>query len=559
MKLKTEEDYNDHIISVKEFCNQDLDQEQEIEIEIEKTLEYYEELAEQIDEEIKELKEINNNENLDILEEILMENLGFHTINSSIKDVDGGAVQTKHNIKNEVYASEDMKYDRDTCVDSKEMAKYKESKKNEDGTIISEITGNVITGAAHTDHIVSGKEYYTEIGFAQSEKERKEAINCEENFSVIEGSANQSKSDQSLDDWKDNTQGGRDVKNEEHFNYNEEAAKETEEKNKKMREKIAKEQKEVLRKYYSKESLKKGALKGANMALKIAITEAIAITTRETISYSKDKTDINTSFKDFLHIIMDGFKLGIKKLFEEIVIILKKMLTTLTNGLLETIITTVINIFFTTATSIIKAIRSILNMLSDIKSKLSNLKNKSKAEKKKIFLSLLMNGILTLPLLSGAGIIQAIEKVLLSLGCPNILSDILAIGLSNFIGGLLIIIASRYLNDFTKAYNQKIANNIELLNSRLKTKISSIKAISAQIELENSLQIGLKFLESIRKEEEIFVNNIYNNFNSFNETFNNLSSINISDSLNLSTERVFIKDSSNETQEILTKLRNIKF
>ena len=558
MKLKTEEDYidyTDHIISVKEFCNQD----QEIEVEIEKTLEYYEEFAEQIDEEIKELKEINSNENVNILEEILMENLGFYTINSSIKDVDGGVVQTKHNIKNEVYASEDMKYDRDTYVDQKEMNNYKESKKNEDGTIISEITGNIIDGAAHTDHIVSGKEYHTEIGFAQSEKERKEAINCEENFSVIEGSANQSKSDQSLDDWKDNTQGGRDVKNEEHFNYNEEAAKETEEKNKKMREKIAKEQKEVLGKYYFKESIKKGVSKGANMALKIAITESIAITSKETISYSKINTDTNTSFKDFLFIVIDGFKLGVKKLFKEIAHILKKMLMTLANGLLETIITTVINIFFTTVTSIIKVIRSIINIITDIKLKLSNLKDKSKAEKKKIFLSLLMNGVLTLPILSGSGIIQAIEKALLSLGIPNILSDILAIGLSNFIGGLLLIVLFRYLNELGKAYNQKIANNIDLLNNRLKTKISSIKAISAQIELENSLQIGLKFLESIRKEEEIFVNNINNNFNSFNETFNDLSSITISDSLNLSTKRVFIKDNSNETEEILTKLRNIKF
>ncbi|MGL5124123.1 MAG: hypothetical protein ACRC6K_08210 [Fusobacteriaceae bacterium] len=488
-----------------------------------------------------------------------MENLGFFTINSSVKDVDGGSVQTKHNIENEVYASEDMKYDRDTYVDQEKMNSYKKSKKNQDGTITSEITGNTIDGAVHTDHIISGKEYHTKMGFAQSEKERKESINCEENFSVIEGSANQSKSDQSLNEWKDNTQGGRNVKNEEHFNYNKEAAKETEKKDEKMRENIAKEQKKILGKYYSKESIKSGFSKGANMALKIAITESIAITTKETISYSKINTDTNTSFKDFLFVVIDGFKLGAKRLFKEIVLILKKMFMTLANGLLETIITTIINIFFTTVTSIIKLIRSIINIITDIKSKLSNLKDKSKAEKKKIFLSLLVNGILTLPILSGVGIIQAIEKVLLSLGIPNILSDILAIGLSNFIGGLLLIVVSRYLNEFGKTYNQKIANNIDLLNNRLKTKVSSIKAISAQIELENSLQIGLIFLENIKKEEEIFINSIKNNFNSFNETFDSLSSITISDSLNLSTERIFIKDNSNETKEMLISLRNIKF
>lgn len=527
--------------------------------EIESALEHYEEFAEQIDEQIKELNEINSNENIDILEEVLMESLGFFSINSSIKDIDGGNVQTKHNLKNGVYASEDMKYDRSTYVDNNKMSTYKESKRNADGTITSEITGNIILGEAHTDHIVSGKEYHMEIGFAQSKEERIEAINCENNFSVIEGSANQSKADQGLEEWKGNIQGNRDITNEEHFNYNKEAAKETEKKDRQMREGIAKKQKKVLGKYYSKKSIEQGVKKGADMALKIAVTESIAITTKEAIFYSKNNTDEKTSFKDFSFVVIEGFKVGIKKLFKEIFTILKKVLITLKNGLLETIITTIINMFFTTVTSVIKAIRSVINMISEIKLKLSNFKDKSKAEKKKLFLSLLISGILTLPILSGAGVIQTIEKTLLDLKIPNVLSDILAIGLSNFVGGLLLIVISRYLNDFRKAYNQKIANNIDLLNNQLKTKISSVKAISAQIEMTNSLEIGLEFLERIKKEQKIFVNNIKNNFNSFDETFNSLSNITISDELNLSIKKMVINDTSDETTEILTKLRNIKF
>lgn len=540
----------DHIISAKKYYSEN---------EVTNDLEYYEKFAEQIDEQIKELKDINSNENIDILEEVFMENLGFYTVNASIKDVEGGAVQTKHNIKKDVYASEDMKYNRGTYEDQKKMNEYKNSKKNTDGTLISEMTGKVIEGNGHTDHIVSAKEYHTEMGFAQSEEDKKKAINREDNFSVIEGSINQSKSDESLEEWKNKIQGGREVTNKEHFDYDDESAKETEKKDREMREKITKDQKKVLGKYYSKESIKKGALKGADMALKIAITEAIAITTKEAICHSKKNTNINTSFKEFISIVIDGFKIGVKKLFEEIINILKKMFKALANGLFETIITTVINIFFTTATSIIKSIRSIINMITDIKSQVSNLGSRTRAEKKKIMMSLLIKGILTLPILSGLGIIQTIEKVFLNIGVPNILSDILAIGISNFIGGLLLIIVSRYINEFSKAYNCKIANNIELLNSGMKTKISAIKAMQVQNELKESLQIGLNFLQNIREEEKQFVNSIKKNINNISETFNGISNITLYDSLQLATERIYIKDNSEEISEISLKLKNIKF
>lgn len=522
-------------------------------------LEFYENFAKQIDEEIIELKNLDSNENLDILEEVFMENLGFYSINSSFKDVEGGSVQTRHNIQNKIYSDDDMKYGREKIVDQDAMNKYKNKQTNSDGTIISEITGKNIQGNAHTDHIVSGKEYYNDYGFAQNENERKKTVNSEENFSVIEGSANQSKGDQNLKDWKENKQGGRKVTNKENFDYNDEIAKPVEEKDQKMRAKMEKERNKVLGKYYTKESLKKGISKGANMGLKIAITESIAVISKEIIAYSKSKSDKHTSLKDFLVIIIEGFGKGIKKLFKEIGNILKKMALMLANGLLETIITTIINIFFTTATGIIKAIRSIINIISELKTKMSKYKESSKLEKKKIMLSFLLKGVLTLPILSGLGVIQKIEEFFLTIGVPNIISDILAIGISNLIGGLALIIISKILNILNDEYNKKIARNIEILNDRLKTKISSIKAISAQIELKNSLETGSKFLEIIKIEEDKLITNMVNSFSSIDNTLENICNLNVLESLNLSTERLMVNSNSTNHSEILTKLKDIKF
>ena len=518
-----------------------------------KELEVYEEFSNKISEEIEMLKNMNGNDNIELLEEVIMENMGFYTMNATIIDVEGGRVQTKHNMQKKIYANENMKYKRSDYEDKKEMNEFKKKSANEDGNFTCAYSG-IDTKNIHVDHIVSANEFHKDYGFALNEKDKKKIINQDDNFAMARGDINISKGKQSLQDWKSGLNGGRDIKNEDYFGYNSEVAKEVELKDEKKRNSLGQDRNKSLGKFYLKESINNGLQKGGEMAIKIGITEAVGISTREFFIFIKEKSQKRDSLADIISDITKGLKIAFLKIFSETKEILKKIIKSFKNGLLETVVTTIINIFVTTSTNIVKSIRDILNIILNVKNSYNNLACGEKRKKTKEILSLIMKGLLSLPIFNGLGVTNGIESILLKIGVPNILSDALALGISSILGAALIFITGNLLKKFKIIYNEKVANNMQIFNSGLNSNIACAKAILSNMELEQIMQTGKAYLKEITKERKIYDFLLNKEFEKSREISEKLSNLKFLPNFKHILDEVEIESRKNEKTLILNEL-----
>lgn len=484
-------------------------------LEVEQILSEYEEFSNKISEEIEILKNSISNENMDILETVLLEELGISLVNDSIEDVDGGNVQTAHNYKNKVLAPNVVKedYDRAKWDSPRAKEEYREERKKE-GTYYSDFSGKTQNEQKNSEKslpVEHCKGIYPIVdGYAFLDKGKiKEIINSKDNLALLTDSENSSKGAKELDEWK--------KENSERFKEDKEKSKVLNEKVKKTNNKLKKES----AKYYTKNSLKQGAKLGLEMAVKTAITQAMVISNKEFIIYVKTNNKPNMNLKDLLKVIIEGVRKGVKKIFKEIKTILLKSLDAAKNGILSTIITTIINIFATTAKSLVKSIRRIIRMITDMKEKFKNINSSDPKKRKKEIYSLILAGIMSIPIFSGLGITQGIENVLLKLGIPNGISDVLALGISTLIGSAFIILIGGLIN----LLNQSNTKKLEIINSQLKTDIEVAKALNVQIELQKLMEENEKIIEIENKKREKLFERLEKEFENSNSIKNMISSI----------------------------------
>lgn len=540
-------------------------------------LKEYENFTREIDEEINLLKRENTNENIELLEEIIEESLGIYTVNESIKDKQGGAVQTVNNMKKDIYADEKYRYNSSKLKEGgtkreeyegiygeQQKRKFKAKTKDKNNGIDICEYSNTETENPHVDHIASISEVHRNGGFMLNEQEKKNFLNREENFAIIDGSINQSKGDDSYTTFNSKViknKNPNQLKNEERFSKDEKSYSEN---IKKKDENIRKEMLEIERKkgleFYSKNSLIEGAKKGGNMAIKTAVSEIMMIGNREFLIHIKNNINKNSNILDFLKNLLEGLFKGLKKILTDIKNIIVKIAKSLSNGLIETIITTVINIFSTTATAIIKSIRLLVNIILNAKKSFNNLRSTELRTRKKEILSLILNGILLLPIFNGLGITDAIEKAIQSIGIPNIISDVLALGLTTMLGSGLVFIGARVFEKIQKMINEGNIRKLEIMNGNMKMQMAAGEAFMTQIEMQELAEFTKNYTIKMNmdwKSESLENEILLSDYNAIIKEFSEIDIIMEEETINnFEIDKNKNRDIKKEMRSKLNKIRN---
>ena len=499
----------------------------------------YEEFSQEIDEEIRILKSLTKekNESIEILEEVIIESLGGYLVNENIRDTDGGMVDTIHNVRNRVEyknPSNEKNYENREKYSSDKYHKHENykntnyiyKKKKKERNLVDEYTGRKINENEKFDleHVFSAKKIHEDPGRILSELDGVDLANRKDNLVATNSSTNRSKGSKNPEmyaseiEYKKNEMMEKLEKLKNKDNLTDKELKERKKLEKlidtdpkKIKEASKKSSKdresEINKKYYGGSKFRNDTLnaikdKSIEVAIKRSITEIMITGNREFLIYIKQNEKSNGNIFDFIGTLIRGFEKSVKKIFSELFAILKKIIREINNNILETVITIIINIFSTTITGVIKTVREIIAMISDSEKSYKNIISKNSQERKKEFFSLILKGLLIIPLFNGMGLTQAIEKGLQNIGIPDILSDVLALGLASMCGSSLIFVIARLIQNIQKAIAENNIRKLEILNENMKMNIAAGNAIQYQYELQKVMRFGDKFFSEMNKKWE---------------------------------------------------------
>ena len=394
---------------------------------------------------------------------------------------DGGSVTTTHNFKKGVTASPEdaakyKKYVENTngsreWSDVRKEGGYdaplpdmrKNAFKTQD-VIIDEYTGRPLPkdGRAHLDHVVSAKEIESDprAHLFQTPEERAKMATDKKNLAWTEGSANQSKGEQKMEDWLDKTNKGQKETNEERFGIDRERAMA---KDKAARKHVSRTINKAAFKKYSKELLATGGKDAANMAAYSAIgviMHDLSLAVVEELKYilknRGDKTfkELFVHFKDKMAEVLKAIKAKWKE-------IIAGSLEAGIVAFLSNIVVFIINLFATTLKKIVGMIRAgFVSLCQAIKLMAHHPEDMTQEEANYQAIKILTAGLIGALSL---GLSASIEKFLQGIpglqpimmfpipsfgGEARTVSDVIAVTLSAVVGGLVTTIVLYYMDRF---------------------------------------------------------------------------------------------------------------
>ena len=390
---------------------------------------------------------------------------------------DGGSVTTEHNFEKGIVATADdkAKYEiyqanndgsrkwedvrTEGGYDKPLSAMRKEAFKNH-SAIIDEYTGKELPkdGRAHLDHVVSAKEIESDSGahLFMSAEERAKMATSKENLAWTEGSANQSKGDQKMEDWLKKEKNGE--SNEKRFGIDKERAMKKDQEARKFINNTI--NKEAFKKY-SKELLVTGGKDAARMATYSAIgviMHDLALAVVEELKYILKNRKEKTNREIFIH-----FKERMAKVVEELKVKWKEIIVgSFEAGImafLSNIVVFVINLFATTLKKLVSMIRAgFVSLCQALKTIIHPPAGMTQEDANQQAAKILVAGVVGALSL---GLSASIEKFLQSIpglqpimmfpipsfgGEPRTGSDVLAVTLSAVAGGLITTILLYYMD-----------------------------------------------------------------------------------------------------------------
>ncbi|RTI95720.1 hypothetical protein C3H97_04655 [Campylobacter jejuni] len=320
--------------------------------------------------------------------EAIMGHFGFAAVILDAKD--GGNVNTTHNVRKGIYASEKERqryanrgeYDSDYYHKDSNYIKInkEQSQLKKQGKLEDYMTGKKIEANADTDldHIVAAKTIHDDPARVLAEMDGAKLANTESNLKMTDSSLNRSKKDKSAEEFL--------AKRDERLKILEEQEKkgiltpsQQKEKGKLLKQKEIQDEKfkeqykqnekeinrEVDKKYYtSSKPYKEALITGAQDAAKMAAYSALGVVLKDFIKAII--IELKVTFKEFgnesLKEILMRFKDRICKVWEELKIKWKDILKGSFERALQTffsnLVVFIINIFATTLKSIVQIVRA---------------------------------------------------------------------------------------------------------------------------------------------------------------------------------------------------------
>ena len=390
---------------------------------------------------------------------------------------DGGSVTTEHNFEKGIVATEDDKAKYETYRANNDGSRKWEDVRTEGGydkplasmlkeafknqsTITDEYTGKELPkdGRAHLDHVVSAKEIESDSGahLFMSAEERAKMATSKENLAWTEGSANQSKGDQKMEDWLKKEKNGE--SNEKRFGIDKERAMKKDQEARKFINNTI--NKEAFKKY-SKELLVTGGKDAARMATYSAIgviMHDLSLAVVEELKYILKNRKEKTNRELFCH-----FKERIAKVVEELKAKWKEIISgSFEAGIMAFMsnsVVFIINLFATTLKKLVSMIRAgFVSLCQALKTIVNPPTGMTQAEANQQAAKILVAGVVGALSL---GLSASIEKFLQSIPGlqpimmfpipsfgeePRTVSDVLAVTLSAVAGGLITTILLYYMD-----------------------------------------------------------------------------------------------------------------
>lgn len=318
----------------------------------------------------------------------IMGHFGFAAVILDAKD--GGNVNTTHNVRKGIYASEKERqryanrgeYDSDYYHKDSDYIKInkEQSQLKKQGKLEDYMTGKKIEANADTDldHIVAAKTIHDDPARVLAEMDDAKLANTESNLKMTDSSLNRSKKDKSAEEFlakRDERlkileeQEKKGILTPSQQKEKEKLLKQKEIQDEKFKEQYKQNEKEINRevdkKYYtSSKPYKEALITGAQDAAKMAAYSALGIVLKDFIKAII--IELKVTFKEFgnesLKEILMRFKDRICKVWEELKIKWKDILKGSFERALQTffsnLVVFIINIFATTLKSIVQIVRA---------------------------------------------------------------------------------------------------------------------------------------------------------------------------------------------------------
>ncbi|EHX4474181.1 hypothetical protein K3X63_000621 [Campylobacter jejuni] len=318
----------------------------------------------------------------------IMGHFGFAAVILDAKD--GGNVNTTHNVRKGIYASEKERqryanrgeYDSDYYHKDSDYIKInkEQSQLKKQGKLEDYMTGKKIEANADTDldHIVAAKTIHDDPARVLAEMDGAKLANTESNLKMTDSSLNRSKKDKSAEEFlakRDERlkileeQEKKGILTPSQQKEKEKLLKQKEIQDEKFKEQYKQNEKEINRevdkKYYtSSKPYKEALITGAQDAAKMAAYSALGIILKDFIKAII--IELKVTFKEFgnesLKEILMRFKDRICKVWEELKIKWKDILKGSFERALQTffsnLVVFIINIFATTLKSIVQIVRA---------------------------------------------------------------------------------------------------------------------------------------------------------------------------------------------------------
>lgn len=431
-----------------------------VDSQLEKALSDYESIK-------KQIGEIKTETVLECCKETVVANLcQKFAINSLIAqgDKDGGSVTTLHNAKNKVFANESDKkqfnrdYNANAYHDGNEKYRQRKSELNQlsaEGNLHDSYTGKNILGKEFivdkngnareqsrfdVEHFESAKSIHDrdDVRLFMTEEQSTNMANSKENLGATASSINRSKGDSDFDDWKNKKRPEFDNKtNEELYGIDAELA---DKKIAQSRQFINHEVRKAKFRKYSRELAKTGLEVGGKTFLYSAIGQISLEFIRAAFDALIEafKSRHTKTLSEILDIFKSHIRDAVKHIKENWKEILANSLEGALMNFLNNLLVSAINLVATTLKNVVNIIRTgFTTVCSAIKLLCNPPKDMSAEERNDAVCKLLVFGITEVAAIS---LNECVEKLLMTLGVPENITDALVYPFTAFMGGIVAAI-----------------------------------------------------------------------------------------------------------------------
>ena len=436
----------------------------------------------------------------------------------SAYDKIGGNVDTIHNVRNSIYATEneESKYENREEYNPDEYHATKEyinknrdiSEQKDNGVLVDSYTKNTvkINDKIDLDHNVSAKEISDDPARVLAELDGPELANIKDNLHPTARSINRSKGKKTTEEfieYLDKTKQERSNKIDELLKIKEPTDKQRKELSKlqelekvntnEMRkiDKFAREKQDSIinKEYYtSTKFVKSTAQTSVNEGVKMGVQQAIGIITVEffTNVFYEIKDAYNTRLNP--DSIIDEIKQRIYRVGKNIAAKWKEIMTDFKDGFISgfisNLVTTIINAFVTTGKRIVRMIREgIFSIFRALKTLIFPPEGLSFTQAAHESLKLLLVGGVVI---GGIALEEIVHKYLLTIPVLNLMAGALSTAIVGAITGIVSTLVAYFVDKLDLFHTIEIQRNsyvLKELNIRIDYKIEKIEDVIRDLEL----------------------------------------------------------------------------